>query len=167
MAINITQHLKQRDPYTNYRFWRAVTEHLPGSQRVALGPGSEQIRGEGELTFEQMRNALRRSRCYLYCGTQPASYTLGLLEALMTGTPVVSIGPQWMDVFPYGPDLFEGHELCEVWSDDPLEASKCLTELLLDWSLAAAWSHRQRERVIAEFGRDVVAQAWRDFLGSP
>jgi ATP-dependent Clp protease ATP-binding subunit ClpC len=31
--------------------------------------------------------------------------------AMMTGIPVVSIGPLWMDVFPYGPDLFEGHDL--------------------------------------------------------
>jgi hypothetical protein len=34
-VINITQHLRQRDPYTNWRFWEKATAGLP---RLALGP---------------------------------------------------------------------------------------------------------------------------------
>jgi hypothetical protein len=58
-----------------------------------------------------MRDYLRRIRAYLYTGTQPASYTLGLIEAMMTGVPVVSIGPDHMT---WQRDLFEGHELARI-----------------------------------------------------
>jgi glycosyltransferase involved in cell wall biosynthesis len=94
-----------------------------------LGPGSEDIGGPGALTYDEMRGWLRRARVYLYTGTQPASYTLGLIEAMMTGIPVVSIGPSWMDVFPYGPDLFEGHELVPERRahDDPERAERTTT----------------------------------------
>jgi hypothetical protein len=57
-----------------------------------------------------MRDYLRRIRAYLYTGTQPASYTLGLIEAMMTGVPVVSIGPDHMT---WQRDLFEGHEIAK------------------------------------------------------
>ena len=51
------------------------------------GPGSERLRGVGSLSHEDMLDYLRRCRVYLYTGTQPASYTLGLMEAMLTGIP--------------------------------------------------------------------------------
>lgn len=162
-VINITQHLYQRDPYTNWRFWEASTRDLP---RLALGPGSEAIGGSGELTYDQMRTWLQTARCYLYTGTQPASYTLGLIEAMMTGIPVVSIGPKWMTVFPYGPDLFEGHRISQCWSDDPTEAQR-LVEFLLNLDEAQKVSVAQRQRAIQLFGMDTIAAQWREYLGAP
>ena len=158
-VINVTQHLQQRDPYTNWGFWEAATAGLP---RVALGPGSEAIGGPGALSYDEMRDWLRRGRAYLYAGTQPASYTLGLIEAMMTGIPVVSIGPRWMSVFPYGPNLFEGHELAVNWTDDPDEARGVL----------AAWlagdtgnqSALMRQRAIDLFGIDTIRAQWAEYL---
>lgn len=164
VVINITQGLRQRDPYTNWRFWEEATA---GLNRLALGPGSEEIGGPGELDYDRMRNALRVARCYLYTGTQPASYTLGLLEALMTGIPVVSIGPRWMDVFPYGPDLFEGHELAGLWSDEPSTVHCDLQTLLRDRDAAEHWSKSQRARALELFSKDRAAADWRAFLGAP
>lgn len=163
-VINITQHLKQREPYTNYRFWVEATEGLPAQ---ALGPGSEGIGGHGEMSMLEMHTWLRYARAYLYTGTQPASYTLGLLEALMTGIPVISIGPNWMRVFEYGPDLFEAHELCGAWSDIPAGAGMALRTLLADDDLAAQFSREQRRRALETFGMDVVGAAWRNYLGAP
>lgn len=161
-VINFTQRLYQRDPYTNYGFWHEATE---GLSAVAMGPGSEEIGGTGEVSYDEMRTALRSNRCYLYTGTQPASLTLGLLEALMTGIPVVSIGPSHMQVFPYGPDLFEGHELAQLWSDDPAEVTRRLRWLLSDRDYAETVSNEQQALAIREFGREPVAAAWREFLG--
>lgn len=163
-VINFTQHLRQREPYTNWRFWHETTIGLPA---VALGPGSEEIGGMGEMTVAEMQVWLRHARCYLYTGTQPASYTLGLIEALMTGVPVVSIGPNWMRVFPYGPDLFEGHLLTGAYSDIPAGAHNALQRLLADDELAATFSAEQRRRAVAGFGKDGVAAAWREYLGAP
>ncbi len=165
VVINITQHLRQRDPYTNWGFWEAATAGLP---RQALGPGSEVLGGPGELTFGEMQDALRTARCYLYTGTQPASYTLGLIEAMMTGIPVVSIGPAHMRIFPFGPDLFEGHEIVgpggSMGTDDPAKARAWLQELLQRPSAAQYSSGKQRRRAIERFGIDTIREQWRAFL---
>ena len=164
-VINVTQGLAQREPYTNFGFWRAVTEGRPLLPAVALGPGSGSIGGPGELGYDVMRGWLRRARCYLYTGTQPASYTLGLVEAMMTGIPVVSIGPRWMGVFPYGPELFEGHEIAGRWTNSPDVAYALLRELLDDDDLAAEESVRQRAVACDLFGRSAAAAGWASFLG--
>ena len=173
-VINFTQHLRQRDPYTNWRFWEAATAGLP---RMPLGPGSEAIGGPGERSLEQMKDDLRSARVYLYTGTQPASYTLGLIEAMMTGVPVVSIGPKWMDVFPYGPDLFEGHEIVETlssngvrmlrwpeWSDDPAVARETIEVLLADAAVAKVYSDHARALAVHLFGIDTIRAQWAEFL---
>lgn len=164
-VANVTQDLKGRDPWTNYGFWDDATR---GLARLAAGPGSEAIGGPGQLPYDDMRELLRTARCYLYCGTQPASYTLGLLEALMTGCPVVSIGPSHMQMFePYGPDLFEGHEIAGLWFDDPARANDQLESFLADREYAADRSAEQQARTLATFGPEPVGNAWRAFLGHP
>lgn len=174
-VINITQHLKQREPYTNWGFWAQATAGLAQPNgaddgpeppyALALGPGSEAIGGPGELPLAEMQGWLRRARCYLYTGTQPASYTLGLIEAMMTGIPVVSIGPAWMRLFPYGPDLFEGHEINGGWIlNDPAMARDWVTRYLQDEELAKTDSAYSRARAIHLFGIDTVREDWRRFL---
>ena len=126
------------------------------------------------MTFGQMKASLRAARAYLYTGTQPASYTLGLIEAMMTGIPVVSIGPEHMTVFSYGPSLFEGHEIVssrtddwhwQPWSDDPVEARDKLSALLSSPSYAQEQSKVQRARAIELFGKERIAAEWQAFLG--
>lgn len=160
-VINITQHLRQRDPYTNWGYWEQATA---GLRREALGPGSEVIGGPGALTYDDMQERLRSARVYCYTGTQPASYTLGLIEAMMTGIPVVSIGPSWMRVFPYSPDLFEGHEIAGVGSDIPSEANAILKELIGQPEHARRIGEQQRARAIELFGFDTIKRQWADYL---
>ena len=176
-VINITQHLRQRDPYTNWGYWEEATK---GLRRTALGPGSGMIGGPGPLALEEMQRWLREARVYLYTGTQPASYTLGLIEAMMTGIPVISIGPAWMRVFPYGPDLFEAAAIDDprpvselpptiVPTDsvfnDPARARKAIIDLLEYPDKARNISANQRQRAIDLFGKDKIGAEWKAFLG--
>jgi hypothetical protein len=110
-----------------------------------------------------MKGWLRKARCYCYTGTQPASYTLGLIEALMTGIPTVSIGPSWMTIFPYGPDLFEGREICLRGGDDPKHVRGQIARLLEHPDP----NPPERARAIELFGKETVGAAWREFLGTP
>ena len=161
VIINLTQHLRQREPYCGWSFWERATAGLP---RLPLGPGSEVIGGPGVISYEELHRRLRFSRAYLYTGTQPASYVLNMVEALMTGIPVVSIGPAWMRVYDYGPDLFEGHEIAPLWSDDPAEARKMLSQLLNDRDYATDVGARSRARALELFSRDKISAAWATFL---
>ena len=170
VVLNFTQHLAQREPYTNFGFWEAVTKGLP---RIAAGPGSEDIGGPGALSTTDMLRALQASRVYLYTGTQPASYTLGLIEAMMTGIPVVSISPSWMRIFPYGPALFEGWELAgfgapsnAFWPEDQVAACRrIVSSMLNDHGQAKAASEWTRARAIELFGIDTIREQWGAFLG--
>jgi hypothetical protein len=85
---------------------------------------------------------------------------------MMTGIPIVSIGPSWMKVFPYGPDLFEGHEIAGTWKDDPAAARRDLTELLEMPGYATSVSEATRERAIDLFGIDTIRPQWAAFLGA-
>ncbi len=175
IVTNITQSLYRRSleddgtlrpaPYqwTNWQFWEQTTK---GLARVAAGPESQVLGGPGPLPLPEMQALLRRARCYLYTGTQPASYTLGLLEAMMTGIPVVSIGPSWHGIFPYGPKLFEGHELAPLWSDRPSGAREHVKQLLDDHAYAREMSEATRIRALDLFAKDKVAAQWADFLGA-
>lgn len=164
---NVTQDLQRRDPYTNWGFWRAATEGLP---TLPAGPGSENIGGLGSLAYDQMRDYLRRTRVYLYTGTQPASYTLGLIEAMMTGVPIVSIGPQYMRIFPYGPTLFEGHELAmsetpdgNDWRGYSAEEANRHLRFFLDHP--NDHSALFRAKAIELFGKANIARQWAAYLG--
>lgn len=166
-VINITQHLRQRDPFTNWQFWDSASRGLP---RVAMGPGSEVIGGTGSLTPRQMETALADNRAFLWCGSQPASYTLALIEAMFAGIPVVSIGPSWMGV-RYGEDghtssqMFEGHELAPLWANDPNQAHHLLRRLLNDRDYATEVSAASLERASEFFDKATIAGQWKAFLG--
>ncbi len=166
---NITQDMLGRGEFTNYRFWRDATADLP--TRPA-GPRSELLPGGvGLIDYETMRAYLRAIRVYLYTGTQPASYTLGLIEAMMTGVPIVSIGPKRM----WLPDLFEGHEIVrgdyerhlsyQMWTDDPREADGALRKCLDDYEAAKVYSAHMRGQAMRVFGVDTIAPQWADVLG--
>lgn len=160
VVLNVTQGLIQRGEHTQWDFWEASTSGLP---RMPLGPGSEAIGGAGNIPYQTMLDWLARGRAYLYTGTQPASYTLGLMEAMFAGIPTLSIGPARM----WAPDLFEGHEIARLWSDDPGVAKMRLRVMLDDWDYARAMGADQRARAIDLFGIDRIGAAWVDFLGSP
>lgn len=169
-VANVTQHLANRDPFTNYGFWEEATKTLP---RCPAGPGSEDIGGLGALSYEDMKAYLRRMRVYLYTGTQPASYTLGLIEAMMTGIPIVSIPPEYMQVFPYGPDLFEGHEITQTFGHQAWGTVDILNHCLGGYPYGeeegqryAEWiSVWQRERALELFGKQKIGSEWKAFLG--
>jgi glycosyltransferase involved in cell wall biosynthesis len=129
---------------------------------MPAGPGSEVLRGGvGSLEYDAMRRYLRHTRAYLYTGTRPASYTLGLIEAAMTGVPVVVIGPGAFGceglLEPLGSD--SGRRF-----DDPAEARRTLRNYLDNERDAQSASLFTRDLFIRTFGLQAVMAAWREFL---
>lgn len=162
-VANVTQNMLQRGDACGLSFWLEATKGLPS---LPAGPGSDALGGRGSLTFDEMKQYLCDARVYLYTGTQPASYTLGLIEAMMTGVPVVSIGPK-----AFGPgwigDVFEGHEIVarDRSFDDPAGARQYLGWMLDQPDLAASQGAGIRQRAIALFGMDKIKAEWAAFLG--
>jgi hypothetical protein len=157
---NITQNLDLRGEHCGLDFWQQATAGLPTK---LAGFGSERMGGIGTLPYPAMLDYLRHLRVFLYMGTEPASYTLALMEVMLAGVPVVSIGPKamWM------PPLFEAHELVGRFADEPLIAKGELAWLLADDGAAQEASDEMRRRGQELFGADVVGRQWTAFLGAP
>ena len=160
-VLLITQNPRDRAMWTHTHWAQKATEEL---EAVWVGPGTEYMGGLGKVSPDQLRMLMRSSRAMLYTGTQPASYTLALIEAMMTGMPVVSIGPSRMGMFPYSPRLFEAHCIAPLYAEETKDANELLRELIEDPFHAARVGAVSRSRAIALFGRDRIADAWDGWL---
>ena len=176
---NVTQDLLNRGDACGYSFWCLATEGLP---TAPAGKGSELLPGGlGALSYEGMLDYLRHIRAYLYMGTTPASYTLGLIEAMLSGVPVVSIGAKAWGQGWHGSRLFEaavdvplaeryeGEVIRSIVSEDACFDSPEAARQALRWLIeypdkAANISQAQRARAVALFGIETVGAQWQEFL---
>lgn len=171
-VINFTQSMRERRDFTGWTMFQNATRMLP---RVIYGPNNDDL-GEklngGMLTNDEQLQAYRNGRVYFYHGTYPASYTLTFIEALMTGIPIVSVGPEKgnsREMFPMQqtfeiPDIIQNGVNGYV-SDNPADLRSHIEELLKDKALAQRIGAAGRERAIELFGKDKIKAEWREYLG--
>lgn len=166
--MSISQDMIKRDVACNYTFFREVTKPF---STVLYGSGSEACEiGKGRVPFSDLVQALKDNAIYFYTGTHPASYTLNFMEALMTGIPIVAIGPGHGDA-----SYFSGHRLYEVAdilkkydcgfaSDDVGALQLEIKRLLEDRAYAESRSKHGRETAIKLFGTENIKTAWQGFF---
>lgn len=155
---NITQDMVARGAACGLGYWTIATNGLP--VRPA-GKGSEAIGGLGLLDYGAMLDYLRHIRVYLYTGTRPASYTLALIEAMMSGVPTLSISAEDWGKGWDGADLFEGDEITYS-AAAPYLARDTLAKAL--GSVEIETSRIMRQRAIDLFGIETIGAQWRAFL---
>jgi glycosyltransferase involved in cell wall biosynthesis len=158
-VANLTQDLAARGDACGYGFWLEATAGLP---TMPAGKGSEALRGYGILSYRHMLHYLSASRVYLYTGTRPASYTLGLIEAMLSGVPVVSIDAGSWGAGWGGSELFEAHEIVSGYPADWARA--VLSDYLGDHDKAREHGAWGRQRAIDLFGIDQISARWQAFL---
>jgi glycosyltransferase involved in cell wall biosynthesis len=170
--INLSQSLfgsdqvPSRGDHMCLSFFKQVVE---GFDWKVFGPDNEKA-GEhdgGVLSFEDLKQMLRFNRAFFYVGTRPANYTLSLIEAMMTGMPVVSIGPEHGNEIYIDQKTFEVHELLGeggYWSDSASELRRHIAELLNNQQLAIELGVRGRARAIELFGKDTILREWDTFF---
>lgn len=160
VVINITQHLAQRGEAVGYSMWQEATR---GVTALALGPGSEVLGGPGALTYDEMRSWLTRARAYVYTGTKPASYTLGLIEAMLSGIPVVVM--TWDVPAPLS-QMYEAQDIVPRAKHMAREAAPTLLKTYLS-SQDEAGRHGEegRQAALDLFDVATVGPQWKAFLG--
>lgn len=169
-VLHIGQDVILRREHCSYDFYEETTRPF---LRTLIGNGSEAVPwGRGRVSYDDMRAALRDHRVFFYTGTHPASYTLGFIEALMTGIPVVASGP----IHGNNRRAFPGHDLYEVAdildgsnglaSDDPFELREYIEALMSNREYAADIGKRGRETAIRLFGEATIREQWAKFLGA-
>lgn len=169
-VVNFTQSLRDRGPFTGYREFMSVTK---GLDRIVYGPGNDNLgpTSGGLLSNEDQLKAYQDNRAYFYHGTYPASYTLTFIEALMTGIPVVCVGPKYGNsqlMFPdqetYEPPLIIEDGVNGFISDDLNYLKAKLKELLENPKLAKSIGDKGRESAIEYFGKAKIKALWKEYL---
>jgi hypothetical protein len=169
--INFSQSLLGRRYFCHYDEISEAFAPFPGAKVYGSGNDDLGHLNGGDVPYEHMKGLMRDCGAYLYAGTWPASYTLSLIEAMMTGIPVVAIGTKLAET-----DRFEGFHFYEVPNfienglngfigDTVEELQRYLRMLLDDPILAKKIGDNGRKTAIGKFGRDRIGEEWKRFLG--
>jgi glycosyltransferase involved in cell wall biosynthesis len=168
-VITFCQDMERRGPACNYQLFEEVTRPFP---RKLFGPGNDQPGfGMGKVPYEQLKQEMRDNRVYFYTGTHPASYTLNFIESWMTGVPLVAISGKHGNA-----EVWRNHNLYEIptlikngvngfISDNPAELKSHIQNLLNNKDLADSISKAGRAEAIRHFGKDMIKEAWKAYLG--
>ena len=170
-VVNLSQTLKGRRDFCGHDFLMGVGAGFPFK---VYGDGNGDL-GEfngGSIPYEFMKGILRDSRVFLYGGTWPASYTLGFIEAWMTGIPVIAIGKDLWGHKDHSDtkDLYEVQDLIAqgdtgFFCNTVEDAKKIVTKLLEDHGYAKKIGEAGRREAIRVFGKDSIKKQWTEFLG--
>lgn len=167
-AAVIGQNIIKRGTWLNADTLAAITRDVP---RVVYGPDNGDWGKDwgGMLSYEDLKQAMRDARCLVYGGTVPASYTLVFVEALMTGLPIVSVGPRHLHhVFP-DHQTFEVPDIIEdgvngYCSDNVGELHRHVARLLNDHDLARRIGQAGRQTAIELFDSNKIRLQWLELF---
>ena len=168
-VITVSQSMKRRDQFCGYSVFEEATRPFP---RKIYGADNADI-GDlwgGQLSYDELKKVLRDNLVFVYTGTQPASYTLTFIEAMMTGIPIISLGKELGNsTFKNEQDTFEVPEIIKNdvngFVTDEVENIRHYIEAILgNYSLAERIGRAGRETAIELFGKDKIKKQWKEFL---
>ena len=167
-VMTMIQDVPHRRDFVKYDYFERATRDI---DRVLFGPDNETVTDVtlgGVPDHSMLKKELRTNRVFFYTGTAPASYTLGFMEALATGIPIVGIGPKIANNI-FDLDLYEVGELITngvdgYIFDDEGELAFYTKELINDYELAKRIGAAGRQRAIELFGKQTIKSQWEQFL---
>lgn len=167
-VITVTQSFKKRGDHLGYSIWDKVTAGFPrkvfGNDNADLGEDNG-----GQRSYDELKRDLRGNRVYFYFGTIPAPYTLSLIEAMMTGIPVVAVGSVLREHHAYPWPNYEIPEIITngvngYVSDNIPELRSYIQNLMDDGELAMRIGEAGRKTAIEFFSKKQKVLEWADFL---
>lgn len=167
-VATFAQNFKHRGEHLNFKAFNKLTF---GFNAKVYGPKNEDMgdMNGGYQTYDQMKQKLRDLRAYVYTGTQPASYTLSFIEAMMTGTPMVCLGAKHANSMDIGDDLYEVPDIIQngyngYVSDDIQELRYAIEKLTTDKHHATEISRMGRITAMELFSKEIIKQQWERYL---
>lgn len=167
-VITFGQSFMKRGEHLGYSIWDKVTTKF---QRKVFGKENENLgqSNGGFVDYTHLKNELRENRVFFYYGTQPAPYTLSLIEAMMTGIPIVAVGEKIRNTGIY---QWPNYEIPEIISNgvngyigNTVEELIGYIDLLMaDKETAKRVGAAGRETAIQLFGKTARMREWADFL---
>jgi hypothetical protein len=165
--LTFNNNFRARGDRMSFAFHQQCVAGLPFDLYGLLNDGVPAWRGVADP--EEQHALLRGHRIAFITGTNPAPYTLGFVEAWMTGIPVVHVGRQRFSAGQQG--VYEIDHLIANGEngflvDEEDEARDIFDTLLRDRTLCEQVSAKGRAAAIGFFGRDRAAASWSAFLAT-
>lgn len=165
-VITMSQSMKKRGAWCGYDTFIEATK---GFDRLIYGPDNDGEANGGMLGYEELKQAYRDNRVYFYTGTYPASYTLNFIEAMMTGIPVVAVGPYLSDLHIFDMNYYEVPSIIRSGengyiSDNVGNIRTFIHELTTNHERARDIGQKGRQTAISLFGKEVIKKQWEAFL---
>lgn len=167
-VITFAQDMEHRGQFCNAEAFKKIVEpftaHVYGPKNELSGA----LNG-GFLSYDMMKQKMRDARAYVYTGTQPASYTLGFIEALMTGIPMVALGPILGNSMNISGDVYEVPKILNpgvngYYSDNIEELQKTIRLFLDNYEAAKRIGEMGRKTAIELFGMTNIKTLWKEYL---
>ena len=169
--INFTQSLMGRRMFCHYD---EIMELIKTFNGKVYGTGNEdlgQFNG-GELPYDLMKGKMRDARVYIYGGTWPACYTLSLIEAMMTGIPVVAIGKTLASVPSSNFEQFDFYEVSDIiengingfCKNEIPKLYDAIKTMMDDKIYAQKIGNNGRKTAIRLFGKKTIKEQWINYL---
>lgn len=158
--------LKKRGIFTNYSIFSRMSLQFP--TRV-IGGGNDDIPGAVMVDYPALIRAYQDAPVFLSLGTKPSPYVYTLIEAMMVGCPIVTVGPQTGNLSR--DRTYEGHLILEsgvdgICSDNHQEMQESVTALLNDRPLSLTFSENVRSKAVRMFGREQAIPKWKEFFNT-
>lgn len=163
--LTIAQNMEERFDVCHFDIYKKVVKDMPA---ILYGSGNNN-HPNSELSYKQIKLALKDFRCYFYTGTYPASYTLSFIEAWMTGIPIIAIGNKIMHDRFVDSNLYEVPELIKngingYFADDIFSLRKIIFSLMKDDKKLKEISKNGRKSAIKIFGKKNIMKQWEVYL---
>jgi hypothetical protein len=164
-VVTFNNNFRERGAGMSFDFHQQCVDGLPFD---LFGLNNDDVPNwRGVVSAAQQQDILRSYCCAFITGTQPAPYTLGFIEAWMTGIPVVHVGRRRScadakGVFEIDHLIVHGENGFLV--DDVDQAREIMWALIDDSDLCKRISRAGRASAIEVFGKAGAQQDWSDFL---
>lgn len=167
-VATIAQSFKKRSSHLGYDVFHRATE---GMFRIVFGTDNDDIMdiNGGKRTYAELKQDLRETRVFFYYGTVPAPYTLSLMEAMMTGVPVVAAGVPLRKHKNYPWQQYEINDIIKNgvngYVGDTIDDMRGYLQLMLDdIEKAQRISDAGRQTAIELWGKKGRMQEWAKFF---
>lgn len=127
----------------------------------------------GTITWWEQIYQYKTNRVYFYIGSPVGVVAYNYIEAMMSGCPIVTMGPkvagyrlQSKNLLLHEPSEFIENEVDGFYSDDPKKVKYYIKSLLYDSKLAENISVKARRKALDLFSKEKAIKRWKEFFNS-
>lgn len=153
--------------YNCYRIYmKEIFPHIPAALQ---GYGNENVTKKKAISWDEQVALYKKYAVYFNLNSPPASLTYSFVEALMTGIPIVSIGPKLgsidnVDTYEVPKILINGEN--GFYSDSVEWLRGYINMLLNDRELGKKIGAAGRKTALSLFSKQIIKEQWEIFFKS-